>query len=84
MAKLKVFGGNGMSQGKQLRTIVAVPSKKAAAEALNVSVSAISNWYSVTGNPEEVEAATEQPGVVLARPLDYAKNIPFRPLSEIK
>jgi hypothetical protein len=64
MRALKVFGGQMHAPGlAQVRTIVAASSKKQAAELLGVSLSEVSSWWSVTGNPAELFALT-QPGVV--------------------
>lgn len=63
----KVFGGLSFVRGKQLRTIVAAKSQKAAAEALGVSLSYLRNYYAITGNRQELEQALSQPGVVLVQ-----------------
>jgi hypothetical protein len=84
MAKLKVYGGtvfNGVEG--QLRVVVAVTSKKRAAEILGESLHYINTWWMVTGNPEEVEAALSDPEMVFARGLD-AKNTPYVKRPDLK
>lgn len=65
MTKLKVFGGLTAGQGKiQVRTIIATTSKKRAAELLDVSITELSNYWCVTGNPIENALALENPEVI--------------------
>lgn len=65
MAKLKVFGGLMAGRGKiQVRTIIATTSKKRAAELLDVSITELSNYWCVTGNPIENALALENPEVI--------------------
>ncbi len=53
--------GRGRSQ---VRTIVATTSKKKAAEILNLSMGAFSQFWSETGNKTEIEVATKKPGII--------------------
>jgi hypothetical protein len=60
----KVFGGLLKRNGKRLRTIVAAPSQKVAAECLGVSVAYLREYLCVSDNDNEVKIAMSQPGVV--------------------
>lgn len=64
-----VIGERGLVT-RQQRTIVAAPSRAAAARALGASSYAMSQWGSRTENPYEVAAALAEPGQVFWRPLD--------------
>jgi len=65
--KLKVYAGLTFVRGKQCRTIVAAPSKKAALEALEtvgagrMSMYEFTNYWSATGNKIELEVALAKP-----------------------
>lgn len=61
---LKVFGGLTFVGGKQVRTIVAAKSQKAAAEAVGISLGEFRNYWAETGNDQELEIALPQPGIV--------------------
>jgi hypothetical protein len=81
MAKLKVWGMATFLDGvsnqpspngpeRQVRAIVAAPSREKAARAIGVAQSQLANYGSVTGNAEEVATATAEPLTVFWRPLD--------------
>lgn len=64
--KLKVYAGLTFVGGKQCRTIVAAPTKKAALEALKVCAGRMSlyefnNYWTDTGNKIELEVALAKP-----------------------
>lgn len=84
MAKLKVFSGISFTQGKSFRCVVAATTKKEACSILDVRMNELNSYWSQTGNKEEVEAAINKPGIIVARPLDHAKGKPFIPLSDIQ
>lgn len=60
----KVFGGQLKRNGKRLRTIVAAPSQKAAAEYLGVSMSYLRDYFPMSDDENEVKVAMKQPGIV--------------------
>ena len=73
MRKLKVFGGLTFQRidgkQKQVRTIIAVPSKKKLQEILTkhyqyTSMYEINNHWTETGNEAELEIALENPGTI--------------------
>ena len=77
---LKVFGWADWFQGKQIRAIVAAPSKAAVARAAGAArPSALWNLCE-TGNALEIQAASACPGVVLYRRLND-RDSPFQPLN---
>lgn len=65
----KVFGGMTFHDGKQMRAVVAAPSQKRAAELVGMSVGEFRQFWSVTGNSEEIRAALSRPGTVFGKPL---------------
>lgn len=78
MAKLKVYRlttfshrvpgpGNGSSQ---CEGVIAATSKKAAAEAFDMSVYMFNQFAGVTSNPLLVEVAMSESGVAFVAPLD--------------
>jgi len=71
-AKAKVYGGTVMlSIGKrrQARAIIATTSQQNVAKAFGITLGDVRGFWSVTGNPAEVEAATRRYGVPLVAPL---------------
>lgn len=84
MRKLKVFGATIVdwkrqfpgNQSRQVRGIVAVTSKKAAAAAFEMTLGELNGYGGETANQAEIETATASPGVVFIRPLDSWKS-PF-------
>jgi len=62
--KLKVWGGMSFRTGKQSRTLVAAYTKKRAMEILGLTSSAMTNYWSITGNEVEVAVATSKPETV--------------------
>ena len=71
MAKIKVFGGGDFHHitGKQCNTVVAATSRQKAVEAMKavgirINVVRVTQYWSVTGEPEAVEAAMSDPGAV--------------------
>lgn len=78
----KVFGVTTTRRGGQMRMIVQANSRKAAAEALNVTVGFLRDYGSQSWNPTELQAVQEHPpGTVLARPLDEPQA-PYTPLGD--
>lgn len=63
----KVFGGMTFHKGKQVRAVVAAPTQKRAAELVGMSVGEFRQFWSVTGNSEEVRVALSQPETVFGR-----------------
>ncbi|MEJ5209393.1 hypothetical protein [Denitratimonas sp. CY0512] len=62
MAKLKVYSGLTLGQGrKEVRTVVAAPSWKRAAEIAGLSIGFMRDYWSITGNTSEIEAAMKNP-----------------------
>jgi len=75
----KVFGGMTFHDGKQVRAVVAAPNQKRAAELVGMSVGEFRQFWSVTGNSEEISAALSRPGTVFGKPFtDF--NAPLEPL----
>lgn len=80
MKPLKVYGTTlGKRLGEfpaeprhhaQVRAIVAVRTKKEAAVAFGMSLYALNDWASETGNATEIAVATAKPGAVFIAPLD--------------
>ena len=65
MAKLKVFSGMLQGRGKpQVVTCVATTSKKELAGIIGCTVNYINEYWSETGNVEQVKAALSKPGAV--------------------
>ena len=68
---LKVFSGMHCYAGKQHALFVAATSAKSAAELVTeatrqpMSVGYIRNYWTITGNKDQLKAALEKPGVVL-------------------
>jgi hypothetical protein len=73
MAKLKFFTTHMMTPDGQVEAVVAARSKKQAAILYSMSISSFNSWCSETGNAKQIEAASRQPGVVFAKPLDDTK-----------
>lgn len=61
MANLKVFSGNIFYSGKQISVCVAATSQAKAAKAANVSIREIQQYWSITSNPEQVNASLSKP-----------------------
>jgi hypothetical protein len=76
----KVFGGQLKRNGKRLRTIVAAPSQKIAAEYLGISMSYLREYFPVSDNENEVKVAMKQPGVVFQAVEEGSKK--FLPLEK--
>jgi hypothetical protein len=73
MAKLKFFTTHMMTPDGQVEAVVAARSKKQAAILYSMSISSFNSWCSETGNAGQIEAASREPGVVFAKPLDDTK-----------
>lgn len=71
MAKLKVYGGYTFKDGKQVRCVVAATSQKKAADAAGESISHVRNYWSVTGNQDEIDAAMSTPGIPVFREREW-------------
>jgi hypothetical protein len=74
---LKVYGGLTMLHGKQVRTIVATTSQKAAAELVGISLSYLRGYWSETWNRQELEVALAQPGTVFRTDLKGKEFFPL-------
>ena len=61
---MKVYGTVLRTSRGQFRAVVQAPSKKAAAAAFGITMHHMNGWASVTGNPQELEAAARKPGAV--------------------
>ena len=86
MSKVKYWGGlTFVGNHGQKRTIVASTSKKAAAEALGLSLHAFNQYWSETGNKAELAVLqANEPGVVFVNiSRQYSENPEFIRLSEI-
>lgn len=75
----KVFGGMTFHKGKQVRGVIAAPSQKRAAELVGMSIGQFRQYWSVTGNSEEVRAALSHPETLLGRSFT-GFNDPLKPL----
>lgn len=66
MAKLKVFNGFGFLRNVsgQVDIMVATTSQKKASELLDVSIGTIRDYFSVTGNDEDIAIATARPETI--------------------
>lgn len=62
--KLKVYGGLTITNGKQVRTIVATTSQQKVAELTGLPVKYIRDYWSITGNNLELEIALASPNTV--------------------
>lgn len=75
MRRLKVFGGRyyGHQATNGCRAIVGTTSRREVARIIRASASEVANYWSETGNPQEIEAATRRPGVLLLelKPFSY-------------
>jgi hypothetical protein len=60
---LTVWGTDIFHAGRQCRAIVASSTKKAAAEALGLSIREFNTWAESTGNADELDLAMSTPGV---------------------
>jgi hypothetical protein len=76
----KVFGGQLKRNGIRARTIVAAPSKKAAAELLGISVGYLRDYFPVSDDDNEVNVAMSRPGVVFQVVEEGSKD--FLPLKQ--
>lgn len=73
MPKVKVYGGTtmlAMGGRRQVRAIIATSSQQNAAKAFGLTVGEVRKFWSITGNPVEVEVATSRYGVPLVAPLN--------------
>ena len=62
MKKLKVYGGMTMRDGRKVRVVVAATSWAKAAEATGEKLHYVREYWSVTGNDAEIQAAMDAPG----------------------
>ncbi|MDU4254513.1 hypothetical protein [Pseudomonas sp.] len=79
---LKVYGGHTFKGGRQARTIIAAKSMKEAAEAIGTTLTEMRAYWSVSGNPKELEIALAQPGVVLYERVERSGD--FQPINQDK
>lgn len=71
---MRVYGGNFFLNGVQVRGIIAGTQKQVAAET-SCSLSFIREYWTQTGNTEEIAIATASPGVLFWCSInDYSKN----------
>jgi hypothetical protein len=73
MRELAVWGGLLFNKNGQVRCIVATRTKKRAAELLNIPVSHLNNYFSVTGNSKELAIALAEPEVVFTETQPFTK-----------
>lgn len=68
-AKIKVYAGLVYKTGRrrQTRVLVATTSQKRVAEIVGVSLAHVRNFWSVTGNSDEIEAAMAAPETIVDR-----------------
>jgi hypothetical protein len=83
-SKLKVYGGG---LGGTLRVVVAATSWMSVLRLLNeqganVSAGFLRDYWSITGNPEEVAMALSDPGRVFKKPNTYTGTEVWAPLKE--
>jgi hypothetical protein len=83
MGKLKVYGGNEMVAGKQMRAIVAAHSMNEVARLLDATVYQVRNWAE-TGNKRERETALAEPGTVFVAENHYRSNTVYRKRDEME
>lgn len=72
--KLKVFGGLTIKNGKQVRTIVATTSQQKAADLVGISLGHLRDYWSVTGNPTELDVALSKPNTVFVSDSSFGKD----------
>lgn len=65
MKQYKVYGGNRMDRGVQVRVIIATTSMAKAALAAGVSLGYVKTYWSVTGNEKEISMATAKPDTLI-------------------
>jgi hypothetical protein len=68
MREYKVFAGNGFIRGKQVFMIVAAKTQKRASELTGLSTGEIRNYWSITGNKDQIETAMSEPETVFYIP----------------
>lgn len=60
---MKVYGSMWITGGKQRRCIFA-GTQKQLADRIHSNVSSVRNWWTPTGNKEELQVALSKPGVL--------------------
>lgn len=65
---LTVYAGLTFRRGKQVRVVVAAPSKAAAMRALGVSRTEFRDYFHKAERPEDVEPALSRPGTLFWQP----------------
>jgi hypothetical protein len=83
MRSLKVWCDNLTVRGKTVKAIVAAPTKKRAAELLKVSMSYFNNYFSETGNEEDIKTALARPEIVLVNKERFSGGV-FVTLEEMQ
>ena len=68
MNKYKVYGGMIMVNGKQVRVVIATTSAQKAAHAAKTTVGYVRDYWSVTGNEAEINAAMATPETLIISP----------------
>jgi hypothetical protein len=63
--KLKVYGGYLFHKGKQVSALIATTSKKKASDLTGVTYKTLLDFWSETGNKEDIEFALKFPEQVL-------------------
>ncbi len=67
---LKVFSTSDFRWGEQVHIVAAVKSRAALARATGLSLHYLTEYSTVTGNAEQIEAAMSKPGTVFWSPLN--------------
>jgi hypothetical protein len=83
MGKLKVYGGNEMVAGRQMRVIVAAHSMNEVARLLDATVYQVRNYWAETGNKCERETALAEPGTVFVAENSYRSNTVYHKRDEM-
>jgi hypothetical protein len=65
MKRGKVFGGTVMRDGRQRRAVVYEASQERATKVVGISLNQFRNYWMVTGNTEEIQAAKAAPSTLV-------------------
>jgi len=68
--KTKVFQGLLIIDGKQLEACICATSRHRVSMLTGLSVSYLADYWTITGNKEQIEAARMEPDTVLVRKLN--------------
>jgi len=78
--KNKVFYGHNIIAGKDYECIVSAPSRKRVSEITGLPVSYLANYWTETGNKEDIDTATASPETYLVRRLN--SRDPYKAISK--